>query len=214
MTSTISMEDLYEILTLQMIDANIPIKEEYLILAMEHYRDTGIIPDIDYIIANLLQNKENSKKVDVIPMTETEMKIPKISPQYHEERIEISKEEMEMDDNEHSTESKEDDTEHDSKESDEEMEMAFDETKLIDVKSVIHNIDEIELKSISDDMIKNKDNLQCMLCYDNFMPTDLFRNLLCGHRFHPTCIDDYLKTKSYLCPTCRCPTGNYKLINL
>ena len=78
------------------------------------------------------------------------------------------------------------------------------------VKKVIDNIENVKL-----DIVKEKNNINdCIVCYDNFVETDLVRILPCKHMAHRRCIDDYLTNESYLCPMCKTPAGKYKLTNL
>lgn len=82
-----------------------------------------------------------------------------------------------------------------------------------EVKKVLINIDKIPLT-----MVHNQDDLadsgECLICYDPFVVTDLVRVLPCLHKFHRNCIDSYLTRESHLCPTCRKPAGEHKLINI
>lgn len=78
------------------------------------------------------------------------------------------------------------------------------------VKKVIENIDDIKL-----DIVKEKHNAnECIVCYDNFVETDLVRILECKHMAHRNCIDNYLLKESHLCPMCKRPAGKYQLINI
>ncbi|CAF4467247.1 unnamed protein product [Rotaria sp. Silwood2] len=45
---------------------------------------------------------------------------------------------------------------------------------------------------------------QCSVCWDEFEPNQTLRRLPCLHRYHQSCIDNWLKTKN-LCPVCRTP---------
>ncbi|CAF3372628.1 unnamed protein product [Rotaria sp. Silwood1] len=47
---------------------------------------------------------------------------------------------------------------------------------------------------------------QCSICWDNFEPNQTLRRLPCLHRYHQSCIDNWLKTSS-LCPVCRTPSN-------
>ncbi|MEM0354078.1 MAG: RING finger domain-containing protein [Thermoplasmata archaeon] len=82
-----------------------------------------------------------------------------------------------------------------------------------EVKKVLVSIDKIPLT-----IIRNQDDLassgECLICYDPFVVTDLVRVLPCFHKFHRSCIDTYLIKESHLCPACRKPTGEHKLINI
>ena len=66
-------------------------------------------------------------------------------------------------------------------------------------------------------MYKNIDcteNTECLICYDSFVGTDIIRVLPCSHKLHRCCIDDHLMKKSYLCPYCKHPAGDYVQYNL
>jgi len=46
------------------------------------------------------------------------------------------------------------------------------------------------------------DGEPCAICFDA-SPGDEWRILPCGHRFHPQCVDEWLKKQRGSCPTCR-----------
>lgn len=86
-------------------------------------------------------------------------------------------------------------------------------SNLLDVKKVIKNIDSIPLymfKNISN----SNTNKECLICFDQFVPTDIIRVLPCSHNLHRHCIDEQLKKISYLCPYCKTPAGEYVYYNL
>ncbi|XWV24917.1 putative ORFan [Tupanvirus deep ocean] len=88
-----------------------------------------------------------------------------------------------------------------------------DNMNMVDVIKVIKNIDSIPLFMYKD-YHNNNSNSECLICYDPFVATDIIRALPCTHVLHRCCIDDHLKTKSYLCPYCKSPTGDYVYKNL
>jgi hypothetical protein len=91
----------------------------------------------------------------------------------------------------------------------------FSERGMVDIKMVMteNDVDNVTL-IIIDDTTKNLDQQECLNCYDSFVDTDLVRILPCGHKYHRSCIDSQLKTESHLCPTCKCPVGKYKYLNM
>ena len=91
---------------------------------------------------------------------------------------------------------------------------SLNDTRDIDVKKVLINIESIPLIFIKNECDLSDRDRQCLTCYDNFVETDLMRELPCLHKFHRRCIDEYLVNESHLCPLCREPVGEYKLINI
>lgn len=45
---------------------------------------------------------------------------------------------------------------------------------------------------------------ECVICFDEKEAGQQVRELLCGHQFHPQCIDDWL-VRVPTCPICRKP---------
>ena len=43
---------------------------------------------------------------------------------------------------------------------------------------------------------------QCSICLDNYIKEDILNELKCGHKYHNTCIDDWIKNNNN-CPLCR-----------
>jgi len=82
-----------------------------------------------------------------------------------------------------------------------------------DVKTVLEDIDKIPLLFI-DDKKKIEGNDKCIMCYDEFVYSDLIRKLPCGHNSHHICIDQYLTTESNLCPLCQNQVGEGKYLGL
>ena len=78
----------------------------------------------------------------------------------------------------------------------------------LDVKKVIKNINDIKLTMYKNNTTST--NTECFVCYDRFVDTDLVRILPCSHILHRMCIDDHLTKKSYLCPYCQKPAGDYQ----
>lgn len=60
---------------------------------------------------------------------------------------------------------------------------------------------------------KKSDETLCSICTDEFYDEDIVRFLPCKHVYHRVCIDIWLKTKSYKCPSCRKECGQYKILN-
>ncbi|KAH7009650.1 hypothetical protein EDB80DRAFT_682126 [Ilyonectria destructans] len=44
---------------------------------------------------------------------------------------------------------------------------------------------------------------ECPICTEDFVDGVLLRLLLCGHLFHPECIDPWLERRARTCPLCR-----------
>ena len=42
----------------------------------------------------------------------------------------------------------------------------------------------------------------CSICLDNYKKEDILNELKCGHKYHNTCIDDWIKNNNN-CPLCR-----------
>ena len=42
----------------------------------------------------------------------------------------------------------------------------------------------------------------CSICLDNYKKEDILNELKCGHKYHNTCIDDWIKNNN-TCPLCR-----------
>ena len=42
----------------------------------------------------------------------------------------------------------------------------------------------------------------CPICLDNYKKDDILNELKCGHKYHNTCIDDWIKNNNN-CPLCR-----------
>lgn len=87
------------------------------------------------------------------------------------------------------------------------------EQPMRDVVKVVKDINEIKLIFIKDEQtIDENMSSGCLLCYDQFFPTDLVRVLPCNHCFHRLCVDKLLTTVSHLCPFCKHPAGEHKFI--
>lgn len=84
---------------------------------------------------------------------------------------------------------------------------------MVDVKKVIKDINTIPLIMFKNDTNPNK-NTECLVCYDQFVDTDIIRIPPCTHSFHRCCIDDYFINETHLCPYCKNPAGEYVYHNL
>lgn len=84
---------------------------------------------------------------------------------------------------------------------------------MVDVKKVIKDIESIPLAMYKNDTNPNK-NTECLICYDQYVDTDLIRILQCSHSFHRMCIDDHFTNETYLCPYCKNPAGEHAYRNL
>ncbi|PVU92822.1 hypothetical protein BB559_003581 [Furculomyces boomerangus] len=56
---------------------------------------------------------------------------------------------------------------------------------------------------ISKSEIKMIDELECLICFEEFEDDELIRSIPCRHIFHKECIDTWLLGQSGFCPTCR-----------
>ncbi|CRK90619.1 CLUMA_CG004321, isoform A [Clunio marinus] len=57
-------------------------------------------------------------------------------------------------------------------------------------------------------------NLFCPICSEPQLKTDNIVSTQCGHIYHRNCIENWLKTSSKSCPTCRTGTNSCNLIKL
>ncbi len=57
--------------------------------------------------------------------------------------------------------------------------------------------------------IETKLNSSCSCCSEDFDNSTMVKKVLCGHLFHPECIDKWLSEYSYKCPNCRQPAGEH-----
>jgi hypothetical protein len=53
----------------------------------------------------------------------------------------------------------------------------------------------------SQENMKTTDNT-CALCLEDYEPNELLRELNCGHRYHASCVDDWLTKTKRVCPVC------------
>ena len=44
---------------------------------------------------------------------------------------------------------------------------------------------------------------ECSICLENFVMQDQLRRIVCGHLFHPRCIQEWFATGDTRCPMCR-----------
>lgn len=44
---------------------------------------------------------------------------------------------------------------------------------------------------------------ECPICLENLEEGEIIRTLKCDHKFHQSCVDDWLKKGKLICPTCR-----------
>ncbi|KAL6121295.1 hypothetical protein NUSPORA_01804 [Nucleospora cyclopteri] len=51
--------------------------------------------------------------------------------------------------------------------------------------------------------IKNKYEDHCIICYEDYQPNSIVRQLSCDHFFHVACIDRWLISRQHFCPCCR-----------
>ncbi|KAJ1533256.1 hypothetical protein HK096_005468, partial [Nowakowskiella sp. JEL0078] len=54
-----------------------------------------------------------------------------------------------------------------------------------------------------DDAVRDEEVPACAVCIEDFVNGDVLRVLACSHVFHRECIDNWLTTRSVLCPLCR-----------
>jgi hypothetical protein len=87
-----------------------------------------------------------------------------------------------------------------------EGEQEMENVKLVMHKEDIHSMFPGKEYASIDKDVKTK-NEKCVICQDNFVDTDICRELKCEHVFHAGCIDEWLENQSYKCPCCRADAG-------
>lgn len=178
-------------------------------IAIDYYREHGNIPDVNNIINMSMQNTGiQSNVVHIMGIIQTG------GSEYNDEHYTDDEEENDEENDEENNEDNEDE------ESEQnnigfpieniQMRLIAENSNRLDVKKVIKDIDTIPLF-----MYQNSNGTdECPLCYDKFVSTDLVRTLPCSHMFHRICIDEYLKTQSFLCPYCEAEAGDYVYYNI
>jgi Ring finger domain len=78
---------------------------------------------------------------------------------------------------------------------------------MVDVKTVLDVTEIKKLTLVSINKENKSDHKDCIGCFANFVESDIVRILPCNHKFHRSCIDTYLATKSYMCPSCEQPAS-------
>lgn len=63
---------------------------------------------------------------------------------------------------------------------------------------ILYDLITLTLPISSDPLKKNA----CSICYEDSKETDSWRELQCGHKFHPTCVDGWICAHNS-CPMCR-----------
>ena len=89
------------------------------------------------------------------------------------------------------------------------IESELEEQSQEDVKLIIspEKLNDIPIFKYSE--IKSEVNSNCSCCSEDFEDSTMVKKVLCGHLFHPACIDKWLSECSYKCPNCRQPAGEY-----
>lgn len=192
--------DIKAIIETLLSDYGIQAENTHFDIAIDYYREHGNLPNVNNIIGISMQNTEiQPNVVHIMGIIQTD------GSEYNDE---------------HDTDDEEENEEEDDEESEQnnigfpieniQMQLIAENTNRLDVKKVIKNIDAIPLSMYQN----SNDTDECPLCYDKFVPTDLVRTLPCSHMFHRICIDEYLKTQSFLCPYCEAEAGEYVYYNI
>jgi len=64
--------------------------------------------------------------------------------------------------------------------------------------------DSLEKCSMFDIDIRDDDEKQCKICYEELLDSDIVTKLTCKHLYHHACLRIWLENKSISCPICRC----------
>lgn len=214
--------------------------DQHYMVAINYYNNYGIIPDINYIIGSVMQYNDIMRYVDpvggddhgnvpelgqvnqgdipnLVEENNSDGDIPELERvnqgdillQYHV----IAEQSPNLMDENNSDGDDSDDEYQNLHSGDDEQNSEQINGHMIDVKKVIKDVNIIPLAMFKNITNQNS-NEYCLICYDQFVATDIIRILPCDHNLHRRCIDDHLKQNSHLCPYCKGPAGEYILANL
>ncbi len=51
-------------------------------------------------------------------------------------------------------------------------------------------------------------NTNCTICLEDYKPTDIVKQTICNHTFHPSCLKEWTKD-NHTCPNCKGSLGEY-----
>jgi hypothetical protein len=75
---------------------------------------------------------------------------------------------------------------------------------------VVISLDNEDLKNLKTYNNISTVSINCCICLDNIKEDEIICELNCNHKFHETCIKNYLDKYNYKCPICRESVGNTK----
>ena len=67
----------------------------------------------------------------------------------------------------------------------------------------------LKCKALNNSSISSYLDETCSICCDDLDNIKLHRELLCGHVFHPQCIDEWLINRDNSCPICKKRFDNF-----
>jgi len=79
----------------------------------------------------------------------------------------------------------------------------FEEMMDVEVKTILQDVN----NSTELEVYKGY-NYHCSICCDDICNSQIVRKIICGHKFHYKCIDEWLETNTK-CPICRYDIENY-----
>ena len=221
-------EDIIEIIRVQLVDAGVTALEEHFNIAIDYYNEFNIIPHINYIIGMAMhdqhgENEDQNPHNNFEPVQLIAIPIgqnidnnnnPNTQSIIIQNNSNIQAQDSDSDDeNEipNSSVNQPPESQNENNDDDIDVQLITSRFQNLIVKKVIDSIGDLKLAIVKEN---TEYNTECMVCYDNFVLTDLVRILPCNHVAHRSCIDDYLQKESHLCPMCKKSGGKYKLINL
>ena len=80
----------------------------------------------------------------------------------------------------------------------------FEEMMDVEVKTILQDVN----NSTELEVYKGDHNSHCSICCDDICNSQIVRKIICGHKFHYKCIDEWLETNTK-CPICRYDIENY-----
>lgn len=197
-----NVRDVQEIVRIQLLDMGIEASNIHYDICLNFYRNYGSLPDINHVLAEAIQNgaatDNNGTSLEETPFLEINRNVnsPPAATNHLRGQVYTVDRILQLRNNRNSVPGQ-----------------LFQNAQMTNVLKVIKNIDTVPIQ-----MYKNIDasnnNSECLICYDQFVPTDIVRILPCNHILHIHCIDDHLKNISHLCPYCKSSAGEYIFKNL